>query len=655
MDRESASKHLEAGADKVIISAPAKDPDVTVALGVNFEEAYDPKAHRIISNASCTTNCLAPVAKILNDGVGIKHGLMTTIHAYTADQRLQDMPHKDLRRARAAAINLIPTSTGAAKALGLVVPELDGQAERHLVRAPVPTGSVVDLVCEMARETSVEEVNAAVRGSVRQGPLRGHHPVHGRPDRLDGHQQVAVLGGLRLAAHDGHRRHAGEGGRLVRQRVGLLVPAGGAGREGARLAAGTCLGPPSGEHRSHPRRRVLEEDDPRHHADGTARARARRLQRAARRRGRQPHGRGRQPHPGGAADDRGICASEEREARARLAPGAAEGPRPAVVDGAGVRPARGAARVGPCARRPPSSGPEVEHLARELGEGEVLVLENSRFEPGETKNDPALADALARLADLYVNDAFGAAHRAHATTEGVARRLRPAVAGLLLEREVTVLTSLLLDPEHPFVVVLGGAKVSDKIGVIERFLDVADAILIGGAMCFSFFRAMGRPTGDSLVEEEGVELARRVLEKAEASGCRLELPRDLVLADRFAADAERRESDGPDVPDGWMGLDIGPRTCRGLRARDRGRAHGVLERPDGRVRAGAVRGRARGPSRRRSRAARGRRSWAAATRPRRSRSSAWRTSVTHLSTGGGASLELLEGKPLPGVEALDDR
>ena len=159
VDRDNASKHLEAGADKVIISAPAKDPDVTVALGVNFDEAYDPQAHRIISNASCTTNCLAPVAKILNDAVGIKHGLMTTIHAYTADQRLQDMPHKDLRRARAAAINLIPTSTGAAKAIGLVVPELDGRLNGTSVRAPVPTGSVIDLVCETARETSVEEIN----------------------------------------------------------------------------------------------------------------------------------------------------------------------------------------------------------------------------------------------------------------------------------------------------------------------------------------------------------------------------------------------------------------------------------------------------------------------------------------------------------------
>jgi glyceraldehyde 3-phosphate dehydrogenase len=158
-DREGAGKHLEAGAKKVIISAPAKDPDVTVALGVNFDEAYQRDSHHIISNASCTTGCLAPVAKVLNDGVGILHGLMTTSHAYTSDQRLQDMPHKDLRRARAAAINLVPTSTGAAKALGLDVPELEGKMNGISVRAPIPTGSIVDLVCEMGRETSIEEIN----------------------------------------------------------------------------------------------------------------------------------------------------------------------------------------------------------------------------------------------------------------------------------------------------------------------------------------------------------------------------------------------------------------------------------------------------------------------------------------------------------------
>jgi glyceraldehyde 3-phosphate dehydrogenase len=172
-DRDSAAKHLAQGARKVIISAPATDPDATVVLGVNFEEAYDRERDDVISNASCTTNCLAPVAKVVNDTVGIEHGLMTTIHAYTADQRLQDMPHKDLRRARAAAINLIPASTGAAKAIGLVIPALQGKLNGFAVRAPVPTGSVVDLTVECARETSVEEVNAALKAASESGPLAG--------------------------------------------------------------------------------------------------------------------------------------------------------------------------------------------------------------------------------------------------------------------------------------------------------------------------------------------------------------------------------------------------------------------------------------------------------------------------------------------------
>jgi glyceraldehyde 3-phosphate dehydrogenase len=171
-DRENASKHLEAGAKKVVNSAPATEPDVTVALGVNFDEAYDKDNHHVVSNASCTTNCLAPIAKIVHDTVGIKHGLMTTIHAYTADQRLQDLPHRDLRRARAAAVNLIPASTGAAKAIGAVIPELNGKLHGFAVRAPVPTGSVVDLTVEADRETSVEEINSALRSAADGGPLK---------------------------------------------------------------------------------------------------------------------------------------------------------------------------------------------------------------------------------------------------------------------------------------------------------------------------------------------------------------------------------------------------------------------------------------------------------------------------------------------------
>ncbi len=171
-DRENAAKHLEAGASKVIISAPASDPDVTLAPGVN-DDAYDASTHHVISNASCTTNCLAPVAKVLNDALGIEHGLMTTVHAYTADQQLQDAPHKDLRRSRAAAINLIPTSTGAAKAIGAVIPELDGKLNGISVRAPVPTGSLVDLTVTVGRATNVEEVNEAFRERADSGPLEG--------------------------------------------------------------------------------------------------------------------------------------------------------------------------------------------------------------------------------------------------------------------------------------------------------------------------------------------------------------------------------------------------------------------------------------------------------------------------------------------------
>jgi glyceraldehyde 3-phosphate dehydrogenase len=170
--RADAAKHLEAGARKVVISAPATEPDVTVVLGVNFDSDYDKDQHHVISNASCTTNCLAPMAKVIHDTVGIKHGLMTTIHAYTADQRLQDLPHKDLRRARAAAINLIPASTGAAKAVGLVLPALNGKLSGFAVRAPVPTGSVVDLTFEAERACTPEDVNEAMKAAA-DGPLKG--------------------------------------------------------------------------------------------------------------------------------------------------------------------------------------------------------------------------------------------------------------------------------------------------------------------------------------------------------------------------------------------------------------------------------------------------------------------------------------------------
>jgi glyceraldehyde 3-phosphate dehydrogenase len=172
-DRAGAAKHLEAGARKVIISAPAKEPDITVALGINFEHDYDPERHHIISNASCTTNCLAPVAKVLHEAFGIRHGVMTTVHAYTGDQRLLDAPHKDYRRARSAGVNLVPTSTGAAKAIGLVIPDLLGKLQGFAVRVPVPTASLVDLTVELEHETSVQEINHVIQQRADHDGLRG--------------------------------------------------------------------------------------------------------------------------------------------------------------------------------------------------------------------------------------------------------------------------------------------------------------------------------------------------------------------------------------------------------------------------------------------------------------------------------------------------
>jgi glyceraldehyde 3-phosphate dehydrogenase len=233
--RDDAAKHLAAGAKKVIISAPATDPDVTVALGVNFDSDYDPDAHHIISNASCTTNCLAPVAKVLNDSVGIERGLMTTIHAYTADQRLQDMPHKDLRRARAAALNLIPASTGAAKAVGLVLPELNGKLSGMAVRAPVATGSVVDLTFQASRDTSVEEINSVIRDAA-EGPMAGilaytEDPIVSTDIIKDPHSsifdsgQTIVLDGSFVKVFSWYDNEWGYSNRVVELAAKVLEPA----------------------------------------------------------------------------------------------------------------------------------------------------------------------------------------------------------------------------------------------------------------------------------------------------------------------------------------------------------------------------------------------------------------------------------------------
>jgi phosphoglycerate kinase len=297
-------------------------------------------------------------------------------------------------------------------------------------------------------------------------------------------------------------------------------------------------------------------------------------------------------------------------------------------------------------------GPDVEAFAQNLGPGDVLMLENVRYEPGETKNDPELARAYARLCDVYVDDAFGAAHRAHASTEGVAHHVAQRAAGLLLRREVETLTRILEDPARPLVAILGGAKVTDKIGVIDAFLRRADAILLGGAMCFPFLAADGHAVGASLCEAEGIEPARAALRRAgSADAADLQLPSDLVVADRFAADAQRREIDGVDVPDGWMGLDIGPRTAERYAARIAGAGSIFWNGPMGAFElepfAAGTRAVAQAVADAPGTTVVGGGDSAAALQ-----AFGLADRVTHLSTGGGASLELIEGKRLPGVEVL---
>jgi phosphoglycerate kinase len=294
-------------------------------------------------------------------------------------------------------------------------------------------------------------------------------------------------------------------------------------------------------------------------------------------------------------------------------------------------------------------GPEVEHAAAALRPGQVMLLENTRFHPGEEKNDPEMARQLAALADIYVNDAFGSAHRAHASTEGVARHL-PGVAGFLLEKEIRYLGQAIANPERPFVAILGGAKISDKIGVIRNLLTSADQVLIGGGMANTFFKAQGYPVADSLVEEEALDTARELLQQGTN---KLRLPVDVVIGDRFDAEAELQVMGSGPIPDGWRILDIGPESVAAY-SRTVAEAGtvvwngpmGVFEFP--RFAEGTF-GLARAVAESKATTIVGGGDSVAAIQE-----SGLADQITHISTGGGASLEMLEGIVLPGVAALQD-
>ncbi len=298
-------------------------------------------------------------------------------------------------------------------------------------------------------------------------------------------------------------------------------------------------------------------------------------------------------------------------------------------------------------------GPEVEEACSALRPGEVVLLENLRFHPGETSNDPEFAEALARLGDLYVNDAFGAAHRAHASVVGVAERL-PAVAGLLMERELQALGGLVENPSRPFVAVLGGSKISDKLKVLSRLRELVDVLILGGGMCFTIMKWKGMEIGKSLCEDDFLDQVGELMGKGAPGGAEILLPEDVVVADDFRPDAESRVVEAGDIPPGWMGLDIGPRTCDTYATRIRGAATIFWNGPMGvfeweRFQEGTRRVAEAIASSGAVTVAGGGDTIAAI------RKFGLEERFTHISTGGGASMEFLEGKALPGVEVLQER
>ena len=569
-----------AGAKKVIISAPANEPGrhrrARRQLRRGLRPGQAPRhlqrvVHDELPRAGREGRCTTTV--------GIEHGLMTTIHAYTADQRLQDVPHKDLRRARAAAINLVPTSTGAAKAIGLVLPELNGKLARlrgararpdRLGRRPHRRG-------RRARRPSRRSTPRS-KAAADTGALKGILALHRGPDRLDRHRQVDPHSSIFDARADGgHRRDAGQGRLLVRQRVGLLEPL---RRRSSRRCCACARSTTSTSRASASSSGSTSTSRWTTARSPTTRASAPRCRRSSELR--------------------------ERGARAACWPshlGRPEGPRARAVAAR-----RSADAAGRAARRRDGARSRRRTSTRRRPTATSSMLENVRFEPGETKNDPELARRATRaLADVYVNDAFGAAHRAHASTEGVAHAAAERAPGLLLRargRRRSPASSR--TRARPLVAVVGGAKVTDKIGVLEALPASAPTRSSSAARCASrSSRPRATTSATRCARTEGVEpRARAARRAAGAQAARCRSTSSLGRALRRRRRAPRRSTASTCPTAGWASTSArAPPTA--YAERDRRRRHRVLERPDGRVRARAVRGRARARSPRRWRDATG--------------------------------------------------
>ena len=627
--KEQAAQLIAAGARKVLISAPAEGADATVVFGVN--EAVLTREMTVVSNASCTTNCLAPMVKVLHDAFTVQRGYMVTCHSYTGDQRTVDTLHKDLHRARAAAVSMIPTTTGAARAVGLVLPELKGKLDGTAIRVPTPNVSMVSLDVMLEKQPSRDEINAAMKAARRGRDAR--HP--GLQHRAAGQQRLQPcrrVVHLRRRADRGGRRQAVPGDGLVRPTNGAFPTAWPIPR---RCSAACDVALRTLDHLEPRGKRVLLRADlnvPMRDGRITDATRIDRLAPTIRE-----------------LADKGarviVCSHFER-------------PRGKPTPGMSLRPmaeALSAALGRPVAFAETCIGAPARAVVDSLRDGEVCLLENTRFHPGEEENESEFAAALALHADAFVNDAFSAAHRAHASTAGVARHL-PAYAGRLMQAELEALALALTRPERPVCAVVGGSKVSTKIDLLSNLSSRVQVLVIGGAMANTFLAAQGMAVGRSLQEASLHDLARDILGAAQNAGCEVVLPSDAVTATEFRPNPPTRTVAIAEVPDDAMILDVGPQTVAALERRLPALRTLVWNGPLGAFETPPF----DAATTRLARAV------AAATRGGGLRSVAGggdtvaalrlagvEEQLSYVSAAGGAFLEWLEGKTLPGVAILE--
>ena len=622
--KAKAQAHIDAGAKKVVISAPAGNDLPTIVYNVNHKTLKPEDT--IISAASCTTNCLAPMAKALNDYAPIQSGIMSTIHAYTGDQMILDGPHRkgDLRRARAGAVNIVPNSTGAAKAIGLVIPELNGKLIGSAQRVPVPTGSTTILTAVVKKaDVTKEAINEAMKAAqtesfgynedeivssdivgIRFGSLFDSTQTMVSPIGDDLYQVQVV------SWYDNENSYTSQMVRTIVDDINV---------KGKRVLVRCDFNVPLKEGKITDENRLVAAlpTIKKLIADGGKVILCSHLG--------KPKG---EPKP-----------------ELSLAPVAV---RLSELLGQEVK----------FAADPEVVGPNAKAAVEAMKDGEVVLLENTRYRSEETKNGEAFSKDLASLCDVYVDDAFGTAHRAHCSNVGVTQYVDTAVVGYLMQKEIDFLGNAVDNPVRPFVAILGGAKVADKLNVISNLLEKCDTLIIGGGMAFTFLKAQGKEIGKSLVDDTKLDYCREMVEKAAKLGKKLLLPVDAAVAASFPdpidAPIEVQNVSVDAILADTMGLDIGPETAK-LYADTVKSAKtvvwngpmGVFENPTLAQGTIAV---AKALADTEATTIIGGGDSAAAVNQL-----GFGDKMTHISTGGGASLEFLEGKELPGVAAANDK